>query len=93
VHEEQWLMRFDLLPDFLDPRNSNREIADLPQSELGKFPGAMVEVFNEKTGKFARMPLVDVGPREDLEAELDLTFSVDEHLGNGGSARVLFRVT
>jgi hypothetical protein len=42
VHEEQWFMRFDLLPDFLDPRNSNREIADLPQSELGKFPGAMV---------------------------------------------------
>jgi peptidoglycan hydrolase-like protein with peptidoglycan-binding domain len=54
---------------------------------------AMVEVFNEKTGKFARVPLVDVGPREDLEAELDLTFSVDEHLGNEGSARVLFRIT
>jgi hypothetical protein len=53
---------------------------------------AMVEVFNPGTGKFARVPLVDIGPGVDEVAELDLTAALDAFLGNSGSAAVQFRI-
>jgi hypothetical protein len=55
---------------------------------------AQVEIFNPdpKHKKFARVPIVDVGPREDLEAVIDLTFQLDKFLGTDGSAKVHFRI-
>ena len=55
---------------------------------------AQVEIFNPdpKHKKFARVPIVDVGPREDLKAVIDLTFQLDKFLGTDGSAKVQFRI-
>jgi hypothetical protein len=54
--------------------------------------GAMAEIYNPKTRRFARVPLVDVGPRGDLEAEVDLTWSLNEFLGGTGKTPMHFRV-
>jgi len=51
-----------------------------------------VEVFNPATGRFARVPLVDVGPAEGLTAELDLTLSLSDWLGGTGSNQMDFRL-
>lgn len=53
---------------------------------------AQVEIFHPTKGTFARVPIVDVGPREDLEAVIDLTFRLDKFLGTNGSAQVQFRI-
>lgn len=53
---------------------------------------AQVEIFHPAKKTFARVPIVDVGPREDLEAMIDLTFRLDKFLGTDGSARVQFRI-
>jgi hypothetical protein len=55
---------------------------------------AQVEIFNPdpKHKTFARVPIVDVGPSEDLEAVIDLTFQLDKFLGTDGSAKVQFRI-
>lgn len=53
---------------------------------------AQVEIFHPTKRTFARVPIVDVGPREDLEAVIDLTFQLDKFLGTSGSATVQFRI-
>ena len=53
---------------------------------------AQVEIFNKANGRFARVPIVDVGPAERLEAVIDLTFALDQFLGTHGSAKVQFRI-
>jgi hypothetical protein len=53
---------------------------------------AQVEIFHPAKKTFARVPIVDVGPREDLEAVIDLTFQLDKFLGTDGSAKVQFRI-
>lgn len=53
---------------------------------------AQVEIFHPAKKTFARVPIVDVGPREDLEAVIDLTFQLDKFLGTNGSAQVQFRI-
>jgi hypothetical protein len=62
---------------------------------LGSKPdllNAQVEIFNPANGRFARVPIVDVGPAERLEAVIDLTFELDKFLGTQGSAQVQFRI-
>lgn len=53
---------------------------------------AQVEIFNPANKKFARVPIVDVGPAEPLAAVIDLTFQLDKFLGTDGSAKVQFRI-
>ncbi len=53
---------------------------------------AQVEIFNPRNGKFARVPIVDVGPAERLEAVIDLTFALDKYLETHGSGQVQFRI-
>lgn len=53
---------------------------------------AQVEIFNPAKKTFARVPIVDVGPAERLEAVIDLTFRLDKFLGTDGSAKVQFRI-
>jgi len=53
---------------------------------------AQVEIFNPAKKTFARVPIVDVGPAEHLEAVIDLTFQLDRFLGTEGSAKVQFRI-
>jgi hypothetical protein len=53
---------------------------------------AQVEIFNPVKKTFARVPIVDVGPAEHLEAVIDLTFQLDKFLETDGSAKVQFRI-
>jgi hypothetical protein len=53
---------------------------------------ASVEIFNPLSGRFARVPIVDVGPAEHLSAEIDLTLALDQFLKTNGSAQVQFRI-
>jgi hypothetical protein len=53
---------------------------------------AQVEIFHPAKKRFARVPIVDVGPAERLEAVIDLTFALDKFLGTDGSAKVQFRI-
>jgi len=53
---------------------------------------AVVEVFNPQSKRFARVPIVDVGPAEHLLAEIDLTLALDQFLKTDGSAEVSFRI-
>jgi hypothetical protein len=53
---------------------------------------AAVEIFNPASGRFARAPIVDVGPAEHLSAEIDLTLALDQFLKTNGSAQVQFRI-
>jgi hypothetical protein len=48
-------------------------------------------IFHPAKKTFARVPIVDVGPSEDLEAVIDLTFQLDKFLGTDGSAKVQFQ--
>jgi hypothetical protein len=68
------------------------EIFGTPLSKKADLLRAQVEIFNPSNGRFARVPLVDVGPAEKLEAVIDLTFALDRFLGTKGSAQVQFRV-
>jgi hypothetical protein len=49
-------------------------------------------IFHPAKKTFARVPIVDVGPSEDLEAVIDLTFRLDKFLGTQGGAKVQFRI-
>lgn len=51
-----------------------------------------VEVYYAKTGRFARVPLGDVGPGESIEAELDLTMALSDFLGGTGKNKMSFRL-
>ena len=57
-----------------------------------KLLSAMIEIFHPVTGRFARVPIVDVGPQESEIAELDLTAALDDFLGTQGLGKVQFRV-
>lgn len=64
-------------------------------SDLGnsaQLLSAAVEIFNPISGRFARAPIVDVGPAEHLSAEIDLTLALDQFLKTNGSAQVQFRI-
>jgi hypothetical protein len=53
---------------------------------------ALVEIYNPKSRRFARVPIVDVGPSENLAAQIDLTLALDQFLQTDGDAQVQFRV-
>lgn len=53
---------------------------------------AQVEVFHPAEKTFARVPIVDVGPAESLEAMIDFTFQLDKFLRTKGGAQVQFRI-
>lgn len=53
---------------------------------------AAVEIFNPASRRFARAPIVDVGPAEPLSAQIDLTLALDQFLKTDGSAQVQFRI-
>jgi hypothetical protein len=55
---------------------------------------ALVEVYHPKTGRYGKVPLVDVGPGETAPsgAKIDLSFAFDEYLGTQGKSRVHFRL-
>jgi hypothetical protein len=61
-------------------------------SNSAELLAASVEVFNPANGRFARVPIVDVGPAEHLSAEIDLTLALDQFLKTNGSGRVQFRI-
>jgi hypothetical protein len=53
---------------------------------------ALVEIYNPKSRRFARVPIVDLGPSESLAAQIDLTLALDQFLQTDGDALVQFRV-
>jgi hypothetical protein len=64
-------------------------------SDLGnsaQLLSAAVEIFNPASGRFARAPIVDVGPAEHLSAEIDLTLGLDQFLKTNGSTQVQLRI-
>jgi hypothetical protein len=61
-------------------------------SASNKLLGALVEIVNPATSRFARVPIVDVGPAEHLSAEIDLTWALDQFLKTEGSTTVQFRI-
>ncbi len=61
-------------------------------SNSAQLLAASVEIFNPQSGRFARVPIVDVGPAEHLSAEIDLTLALDQFLKTDGSAQVQFRI-
>jgi hypothetical protein len=65
-----------------------------PLRNSSQLLNAYVEIFNpdSRSRRFARVPLVDVGPGENQPAEIDLTLALDQYLKTNGSAHVLFRI-
>jgi hypothetical protein len=65
-----------------------------PLSKSTQLLNACVEIFNpdSQSRRFARVPIVDVGPGENQPAEIDLTLALDQFLKTDGSAHVVFRV-
>ena len=65
-----------------------------PLSKSAQLLNAYVEIFNpdSRSRRFARVPIVDVGPGENQPAEIDLTLALDQFLKTDGSAHVLFRI-
>lgn len=65
-----------------------------PLSKSTQLLNAYVEIFNpdSQSRRFARVPIVDVGPGENQPAEIDLTLALDQFLKTDGSAHVLFRI-
>jgi hypothetical protein len=65
-----------------------------PLGNSAHFLNAYVEIFNpdSQSRRFARVPIVDVGPGENQPAEIDLTLALDQFLKTHGSAHVLFRI-
>jgi hypothetical protein len=65
-----------------------------PLSKSTQLLNASVEIFNpdSQSRRFARVPIVDVGPGENQPAEIDLTLALDQFLKTHGSAHVLFRI-
>jgi len=55
---------------------------------------AMIDVLFPNKSRMVRVPLVDVGPAENLpsHAEVDLTLAVDQFLGTQGQATVRYRI-
>jgi hypothetical protein len=57
---------------------------------------ALVEIYFTRNGRYARVPLVDIGPGENVSAKIDLTWAVDQFLGTDGGDLdydVLFRLS
>jgi hypothetical protein len=52
----------------------------------------LIEVHSNKTGRRVRVPLVDVGPAEEIRAEVDLTWACDQFLGTAGQGDVSYRL-
>jgi hypothetical protein len=52
---------------------------------------AMVEIYNPNNRRFAKVPLVEVGPGSPA-AIIDLTWALDEFLQTNGGADVDFRL-
>jgi len=65
-----------------------------PLSKSTQLLDAYVEIFNpdSQSRRFARVPIVDIGPGENQPAEIDLTLALDQFLKTDGSAHVLFRI-
>jgi hypothetical protein len=63
-----------------------------PLQNSAQLLNAVVELFNPQSKRFARVPIVDVGPAEHLSAEIDLTLALDQFLKTNGGAEVSFRV-
>jgi hypothetical protein len=65
-----------------------------PLSKSSQLLNACVEIFNpdSQSRRFARVPIVDVGPGESEPAGIDLTLALDEFLKTNGGAHVLFRI-
>jgi hypothetical protein len=91
--------------EFLKVTQTNSEVfgASLKRSRLvatfgsdlrnsTQLVAATVEIFNPQSGRFARVPIVDVGPAEHLSAEIDLTLALDQFLKTDGTAQVQFRI-
>ena len=53
---------------------------------------ALLEVHSAKTGRRVQVPLVDVGPGEEIPAEVDLTWACDQFLGTKGQGEVSYRL-
>jgi hypothetical protein len=53
---------------------------------------ALIEVHSAKTGRRVQVPLVDVGPGEGIEADVDLTWACDQFLGTKGQGEVSYRL-
>lgn len=63
-----------------------------PGSNSAQLLNALVEVFNPQSKRLARVPIVDVGPKETLPAQIDLTLALDQFLKTNGGAEVSFRI-
>jgi hypothetical protein len=63
-----------------------------PLNKSSQLLNACVEVLNPQSRRFARVPIVDVGPGESEPAQIDLTLALDEFLKTNGGAHVFFRV-
>ena len=53
---------------------------------------AMVEVYFPRKRRYARLPLIDVGPAETARADIDLSWAADQFLGADGGDDVTFRL-
>jgi hypothetical protein len=54
--------------------------------------GTLADVYFPGKKRMVRVPLVDVGPGESIEAEVDLTWASDRFLGTDGQADVTYRL-
>lgn len=54
--------------------------------------GALIEVHRAANSRLVRVPLVDLGPAEQVRAEVDLSWACDQFLGTAGQAKVRYRV-
>jgi hypothetical protein len=52
----------------------------------------LIEIQSNKTRRRVRVPLVDVGPAEEILAEVDLTWACDQFLGTTGHGEVSYRL-
>jgi hypothetical protein len=81
---------------FFAPVKLSRLVATFgaPLRNSNQLLNAHVEIFNpdSQSRRFARVPLVDVGPGENQPAEIDLTLALDQYLKTNGSAHLLFRI-
>jgi hypothetical protein len=53
---------------------------------------ALIEVHSAKTARRVQVPLVDVGPGENIPAEVDLSWACDQFLGTKGQGQVSYRL-
>lgn len=53
---------------------------------------ALINVYFADKRRMVRVPLVDLGPGEQIRAEVDLTWASDQFLGTKGQADVQYRL-